>query len=100
MPYFMAHKALITYMYLDFHGPFKVINELDSRKSKQTACCPLCFLELEGNKKWIAFYKCGHRTCSECYDDLILTVQQSMQLKSTCPICKAVIEDTITLADK
>ena len=86
-----------------FHYPRKVINELDSRKPTKTQiepCCPICMFDLDDSKQWIVFYKCGHRTCSQCYLDLFMSARQSLQLKPNCPICEAVIEDTIALADK
>ena len=56
--------------------------------------------DLDDNRYWIVFYQCGHRICSKCYLDLFISARQSLQLKPNCPICEAVIEDTIALTDK
>ena len=73
----------------------KIINEKDSQESSQTPCCPVCMSDIDKTKQWIAFYKCGHRTCSECYDDLPLTAQNT----KLCPICNTVISISVPLAD-
>ncbi len=58
--------------------------------------------DLDADNQWIVFYRCGHRICSQCFNELIHSVQESLQqpVKPYCPICTAVIEDTITLTDK
>ena len=73
---------------------------MDSCKPTQAEivpCCPICMMDLDGDKQWIAFSSCGHRTCSQCYNELVAS---SLPAKPYCPICKAVIEDIITLIDK
>ena len=72
----------------------KIINEKDSQESSQTPCCPVCMSDIDENKQWIAFYKCGHQTCSECYDNLPLSAQNT----KLCPICNTVISVSVPLA--
>ena len=74
----------------------KIINEKDDKIRFEKPCCPVCMTDVDADKRWIAFYQCGHRTCSECYDDLQLTLQNT----KFCPICQAVISVSVVLADK
>ena len=55
----------------------KIINEKDDKIRFEKPCCPVCMTDVDADKRWIAFYQCGHRTCSECYDDLQLTLQNT-----------------------
>ena len=73
----------------------KIINQKDDKIQLQKPCCPVCMTDVEEEKQWIAFYKCGHRTCSECYDDLQLTPQNT----KLCPICQTVVSVSVVLAD-
>ena len=73
----------------------KIVNEKDNAISLQRPCCPVCMTDLEENKKWIAFHTCGHRSCSDCFDNLPLTAQNN----KLCPICKTLISVSLTLAD-
>ena len=73
----------------------EIINERDTQISSQRPCCRVCMTDLDETKQWIAFYKCGHRSCSECYDDLPLTAQNT----KLCPICSTVISVFVPLAE-
>ena len=73
----------------------KIINEKDNLNAFKRSCCPVCMTDLDENRQWIAFHKCGHRTCSDCYDNLPLTAQKT----KLCPICRTLISVSVTLAD-
>ena len=83
----------------------KIINEKDAQILSQKPCCPVCLTDLDENKKMIAFYNCGHRACSKCFDELPVTNKPLANKPGTthdfkqCPICKAWISRGVTLAD-
>ena len=83
----------------------KIINEKETQILSQKLCCPICISDLDENKKMIAFYKCGHQACSKCFDELPVTKMPVANKPGTthdlkrCPICKAWISRSVTLAD-
>ena len=72
----------------------KIINEKDNLIAFQRPCCPVCMTDLDENRQWIAFHRCGHRTCSDCFDNLPPTAEKT----KLCPICRTVITVSVTLA--
>ena len=88
------YKMILNEKDLEIKEYLKIINEKDSQSS-QTSCCPVCMTDIGENKQWIAFHPCGHQTCSECFDDLPLTAQNT----KFCPICNTVISVSVPLAD-
>ena len=73
----------------------EIINAKDTQLSSERPCCTVCMLDIDENKHWIAFYTCGHRTCSECYKDLPLTAENT----KLCPICNNIISVGVPLVD-
>ena len=63
-------------------------------------CCPVCLTDLDENKKMIAFYRCGHRACSECFDEFpVANKPGTTHDYKRCPICEAWIVRSMVLAD-
>ena len=72
------------------------IKQLESQmkeNDEEKTSCPICFHKINQERKWIVFC-CGHRTCAECYKKL---KHEKAWGNKTCPICRSVITNYLTL---
>ena len=76
----------------------KMINEKDAQILSLNPCCPVCLTDLDENDEMLVFYPCGHRSCSECFDELSWTNTAGTPHKC-CTFCNVGIMRSVALAD-
>ena len=57
--------------------------------------CPICFESVSLERKWTAFIPCGHRTCTECAQQ-ISSLPRTTNCKK-CPNCREIINSFLVL---
>ena len=57
--------------------------------------CPICFESVSLERKWTAFIPCGHRTCTDCAQQ-ISSLPRTTNCKK-CPNCRETINSFLVL---